>query len=157
MPPIKQFCPKGHDTLKCGRRGGFCLDCKNEWQRAWNKKPEVIERKRLSHLRRKDLPYRKNALNNNRWKYQGILNADKTRFTALDYDRAYQIQQGKCLLCSKHQTEVKFAFVPDHDHKTGIFRGLFCQFPCNIAIMGNVENYPDLIIKAQKLIKGELR
>ena len=66
------------------------------------------------------------------WKRYGIKNSDGSFFTTIDYDREYQIQQGRCAnkLCNVHQTEIKRRFHVDHDHATGIFRGLLCS-NCN--------------------------
>ena len=61
-----------------------------------------------------------------------------TQFTTIDYDRLYQIQQGKCAICKKHSTEFKRNLAVDHDHKTGKIRGLLC-YRCN-AILGHYEN-----------------
>lgn len=73
------------------------------------------------------------------WKVFGIINADGTPFTEIDYDRAYQVQQGRCKLktCNKHQSELKRALVVDHDHQTGIFRGLLCD-GCNRNKVGSL-------------------
>lgn len=83
------------------------------------------------------------------WKRNGIINADGSRFTLVDYDRAYQVQQGRCRGCLRHQTELRFALSTDHDHATGIFRGLLCA-GCNhtlgyardsIEILDRLETY----------------
>ena len=64
------------------------------------------------------------------WKRQGIFNPDGTQFSHVDFDRAYQIQQGKCLGCKRHQSELKGRLNADHDHATGVFRRLLCG-SCN--------------------------
>lgn len=51
----------------------------------------------------------------------------------IEYDRLYQIQQGRCGLCHIHQTELLKRFAVDHDHKTGLIRGLLC-FDCNTGL-----------------------
>lgn len=53
--------------------------------------------------------------------------------TNLDYNRMFEQQEGKCLICGKHQSEFKRRFNVDHDHKTGKIRGLLC-FKCNTGI-----------------------
>lgn len=65
--------------------------------------------------------------------WKGIVNADGTPFSPIDYDRAYQIQFGRCLICRRHSTEFTRRFDVDHDHKTGRFRALLCN-RCNLKI-----------------------
>lgn len=69
------------------------------------------------------------------WKKASILNSDGSQFTTIDYDRAYQVQQGRCAnkVCNKHQSELPMRLHTDHDHITGLFRGLLCV-NCNHAI-----------------------
>jgi len=76
-------------------------------------------------------PEKRSAGNNkSRWKGEGIINKDGSAFTQIDYDRLYQIQQGSCAICKMHSTELDKALAADHDHQTGIVRGLLC-FICN--------------------------
>ena len=60
-------------------------------------------------------------------------------FTSIDYDWAYQVQQGRCKICKRHQSDIGKRFHVDHDHKTGKFRALLC-FNCNKQL-GVVENF----------------
>jgi len=64
------------------------------------------------------------------WRKRGVLNSGGGAFSVLDYDRAYQIQQGRCKMCGVHQAALAKPLVADHDHKTGKFRGLLCD-DCN--------------------------
>jgi hypothetical protein len=124
MGPKKRICIYGHDTFIVGRNStGHCKTCQA------------------------------NAQSPRNWAYQSILNSDGTRFTTLDFDRAYQMQKGCCALCDKHQTELKCRLAADHDHETRFFRGLVCQQPCNSRIIDVVEKYPDLVEKAKDYIK----
>lgn len=43
----------------------------------------------------------------------------------------------------------------DHDHKTGVVRGLLC-WNCNVAI-GKLGDNPDAVLNAYKYLKGELK
>lgn len=72
----------------------------------------------------------KSCGNEARWKAFKIINPDGTPFSSLDYDRNYQLQSGKCLICNKHSTEFTKRLAVDHNHETGIFRGLLCT-DCN--------------------------
>ena len=82
-----------------------------------------------------------------------ILNADGTEFTHLDHDRAYQIQQGKCGICGRHQSEFKRALAEDHDHITHIFRGLLCV-GCNLNM--GVKDDKEWNNKADKYLQTNL-
>ena len=51
-----------------------------------------------------------------------------------------------------HQgTKKKTVWTYDHDHKTGLFRGIICQ-PCN-TVMGNLKDSLDVANKVVKYIK----
>lgn len=63
-----------------------------------------------------------------RWADQGI------KMTVVEYDRLYQIQQGCCAICKRHQTELgNRALCVDHNHTTGKVRGLLCV-KCNVRL-----------------------
>jgi hypothetical protein len=64
------------------------------------------------------------------WQRKGILNESGQPFQLGDFDRLYQIQQGRCKICKKHSTEFKRNLAVDHEHKSGIVRGLLCH-NCN--------------------------
>jgi hypothetical protein len=66
------------------------------------------------------------------WRTQGIRNREGGAFTQADYDELFAGQDGCCLLCGvandpTHRLEV------DHDHVTGVARGLICM-KCNRAV-----------------------
>jgi Recombination endonuclease VII len=132
---MKQFCLRGHDTFIVGRRGSTCRVCHNQRNTEWRiKNPHKYRTmQRDSH-----------------WKGVGILNSDGSLFTTVDFDRAYQIQSGRCLGCGKHQTELKTFLHADHDHKTGVFRRLLCG-GCN-RIIGIASENPDLLRKLADLL-----
>lgn len=67
------------------------------------------------------------------WRLKGIVNPDGSPFTLIDYDRAYQVQQGRCRGCLTHQSDMKRALAADHDHATNFFRGLLC-IKCNYVL-----------------------
>lgn len=50
-----------------------------------------------------------------------------------EYNMRYTNQSGCCAICQKHQTELNHVLCVDHDHATGIIRGLLCK-KCNLAI-----------------------
>jgi len=69
--------------------------------------------------------------------------------TIEQYDQMFNVQEGKCKVCGKHQNELKQPLSVDHNHITGKVRGLLCP-NCNtilgyakddINILQNVINY----------------
>ncbi len=66
----------------------------------------------------------------NRYKKYGI--------SQIEYDKMFIDQDGKCLGCTKHQSELTRELCVDHCHKSGKIRGLLC-YKCNLAI-GFVED-----------------
>ena len=58
--------------------------------------------------------------------------------TLEQWQQMFDEQSGCCLLCGKHQSELKRILQVDHDHITGKVRGLLCS-PCNVQL-GWLEN-----------------
>jgi hypothetical protein len=120
---MKQFCPKGHDTLIVGRtKNHTCYQCRS--------------------VSNKNSPHRK-ELN---WKCLGLKNQDGQPFTTMDFDRLYQIQQGRCAICKRHSSELSRVLNADHDHQTGQVRGLLC-FNCN-SQLGIYEKWVEINLKS---------
>jgi hypothetical protein len=64
--------------------------------------------------------------------------------TLEDYDRMLAEQDGGCGICGDPPGQI--ALHVDHDHDTGVVRGLLC-FRCNSAL-GNLRDDPDIITLA---------
>lgn len=58
--------------------------------------------------------------------------------TSADYNKMFDEQQGCCVICGRHQSELKKSLAIDHNHKTGKVRGLLCT-GCNWSL-GHLEN-----------------
>lgn len=115
------MCLQGHNKDITGRRpGGACAICAMWANRISRQNPEISRRHKAY---------------NREWQWQkvGLLNESLTSFKLADYDRLYQIQQGRCKICNTHQTGSKSVFDVDHNHKTQIVRGLLCH-GCNIKV-----------------------
>lgn len=52
-----------------------------------------------------------------------------------EYDKMLEFQDGKCAICHKPPKNKRLAV--DHDHKTGIIRGLLCSM-CNQSLHGRI-------------------
>lgn len=124
-----RFCFRGHDTFVVGR----------------TKQKQCKECRRINH---KKWSQTNGSGRNSHWKFQGIKNINGEHFTTVDFDRLYQIQQGKCAICGIHQSALKKTLAVDHNHATGIVRGLLC-FNCNSCVVKLLENSNDLVAKAQ--------
>jgi hypothetical protein len=63
-----------------------------------------------------------------------------------DYDNIFAEQEGRCAICSTHQSDLNLPLNVDHDHGTGLVRGLLCG-KCNIGI-GQLNDDACLLRKA---------
>jgi hypothetical protein len=63
----------------------------------------------------------------------------KYGMTIADYDRMFEAQGGVCAICGEARPEERTLHV-DHDHGTGVIRGLLC-FRCNNALGDFREEY----------------
>jgi hypothetical protein len=59
--------------------------------------------------------------------------------TLADYERMFEAQGGVCAICREARPEERTLHV-DHDHETGVIRGLLC-FRCNNALGDFREEY----------------
>lgn len=57
-------------------------------------------------------------------------NLRRFSITLQDYNRILKFQKGRCGICKCKPSQVKYRFAVDHDHKTGMIRGLLCV-SCN--------------------------
>lgn len=74
--------------------------------------------------------------------------------TVAEYEAIYQQQHGCCGICGLHASELsKGGLGIDHDHSTGIVRGLLCR-RCNAAI-GGLGDSLELLHKAISYLSGD--
>ena len=72
-----------------------------------------------------------------------------------EYNLMLTEQKGKCSCCGIHQNELTKKFAVDHDHDTGLIRGLLCNH-CNLAIGMLGDNLEGLMKALNYLEKHEL-
>lgn len=63
----------------------------------------------------------------------------------------YKQQDGKCKICGDKPVSKRGLHI-DHDHKTGLFRGILCH-GCNTGI-GALKENPEIFIKAIRYLRG---
>jgi hypothetical protein len=57
----------------------------------------------------------------------------KYGITLADYNRRLELQGNKCACCGRSEPGGRGGFAVDHDHATGLIRGLLCN-SCNLGI-----------------------
>lgn len=151
-----QFCKRGHDAIESGRtKWGDCSVCYNE--KHPRSGPLSKGLCRLGHDTNVHGRNKSRECNlcrietNRRHAWKGFLNNDGTQFRTVDYDRAYQIQGGKCAICGRHQSILGKTLEVDHDHSTMLVRGLLCA-GCNMHL-GKFEQIRDA---AENYLKNNL-
>ncbi len=72
-----------------------------------------------------------------------------------EYNLMHTEQKGKCACCGIHQNELTKKFAVDHDHDTGLIRGLLCN-NCNLALGKLGDNIEGLMKALNYLEKHEL-
>lgn len=108
-------------------RGGLdrvCKPCKAAYQREYN------QRKGKEYVARK-------------------VTLGKWKITEEQYQAMFEAQNDKCAICGAEARMKKLCI--DHDHKTGLIRGLLCQ-DCNLG-MGQFADDPDIMQKAVQYLR----
>lgn len=59
--------------------------------------------------------------------------------TREEKDRMLESQKSRCVICNRHESELRRKLNLDHNHKTGEVRGLLCD-KCNTGLGGVEEN-----------------
>jgi hypothetical protein len=85
------------------------------------------------------------------WKQKGILDKYGRYFTLEDYNHVLELQGGLCAICKSDGTSHKKGLVVDHDHKTGVYRGILCAF-CNTAL-SYFKDSPEILNNALNYLK----
>lgn len=65
------------------------------------------------------------------------------------YKAMLKRQKERCAICGKHQKDEKRNLAVDHDHKTGVVRGLLCIY-CNSKLL---KHLGDDIPRAKGLVR----
>jgi hypothetical protein len=109
----------------------------NEWRRNHYKLPEVKAAQLKTRQRYDHTPKGLERQRRNHLKISyGI--------TVEDYIKLFNLQHGRCIICSEKPTKRRLSV--DHDHKTGKIRGLLCH-KCNM-ILGYSNDSPLILQEA---------
>lgn len=137
-------------------RSGYCKVC--ESARKSSHKTLEVTRKRYKIISKQRVISTQKWQEKNQikvreyyWKKQNIMSKDGSFFTFEKYKEALIKSDYKCMICDIHQSNCKAKLVADHNHKTGIFRGILCR-KCNL-LLGHIKNYPLLITRMNEYIK----
>ena len=103
------------NTEYCRKRQEKYPEYYAKYREEYNKRKQVIARKRESNLKK------------------------KYKIDLKDYNKMFKEQKGKCAICNKHQKKLKTVLHVDHCHKTNQVRGLLCN-RCN-AGLGYYEDF----------------
>lgn len=124
---------------------GWCRDCKREYE-------QTPERKKYHkyryHQKMQNPKFKEAERVRSSKKYHNNPRKQKSR----KYEREYGVSLNRfekakrCALCSE-----KRKLVPDHDHKTGKYRGPLC-YRCNLAI-SQAEKYRGWLTKVRKYLR----
>ena len=71
--------------------------------------------------------------------------------TIEEYNNIFEKQEGYCIGCGKHQSDLEKSLCVDHSHKTGEVRGLLCD-NCNKAL-GFVNDNINVLENLTKYLK----
>jgi len=133
------------------------------YKKTWNK--AYHEKNKESILAQKKAYYEKNKEEINlKKKAYREKNRDKIRAKELkrnfgiglhEYNLMFTEQKGKCACCGIRQNELTMRFAVDHDHDTGLIRGLLCG-NCNTGIGKLGDNIEGLMKALNYLEKHEL-
>lgn len=136
------ICIRKHDVSVTGRyQDGHCTACRREDSYVYK---SLHRRETIAAARKWNMEHPEQVKANRRkysWRREKITNSNGTPFTPLDYDRLYQLQLGKCRICGVHSTCLSRRLDADHDHTTGMIRGLLCSL-CNVRL-GQYESFKE--------------
>lgn len=71
--------------------------------------------------------------------------------TEAEYEQVLERQGGKCAICRRKPAAGKHLVV-DHDHRTGVVRGLLCPVKCNYQLLGRNDKDPELFLRAYEYL-----
>ena len=89
---------------------------------------------------------RKAVYRNKGWRDAGV-NMTYPRYLLMLEERGH-----RCDICKRLDSDLNKALAVDHEHKTGLIRGLLCH-DCNM-VVGKMNDDPDMLRRAAEYLKG---
>jgi hypothetical protein len=141
-------------------------DRKAEWRRidAAERRHRVRRNREYQRERMKDPAYRAKINRQNRDRFRALPEHVRKEeglklygLTYADYEAMLEAQGGVCAICGNHEEQVmrksgkRKALAVDHDHETGVVRGLLCN-GCNTGI-GHFREDPDRMEAAARFLR----
>ena len=124
------------------RYDSSCKVCRNARTREYQSRPENVVRV-ADYKRRHHEMYGKQGKREKTYaKFNATLNA---------YDMQFASQHGRCAVCLRLPAEGEMRFAFDHDHATGLARGVLCP-ACNGAL-GSLRDRRDLLLAALRYLE----
>jgi len=140
--PLADFYQKGHTFTGRPRYDCFCKPCRTKRTYEYQHRPENIaqytEYKRQHYHRRGKFATRDRSYK-------------KFNATVTAYDLQWQAQHQRCAICLRPPAEGEMRFAFDHDHATGLARGVLCP-ACNGAL-GSLRDRRDLLLAAIRYLE----
>lgn len=142
-----KFCSEHPDKIVFAR--GLCKNCYNKWLIQNN--PDYLLKQRENCKNWSKINKARKKQHGKTWiakkdkEYSFIKNLRSYGMTIDDYNTLLKNQNGVCAICNKPPKVNKRLHV-DHDHNTGLIRGLLC-FRCNFGLSYFNEN-PDAMNRA---------
>lgn len=138
---------EGFRVAPNGRYLARCIEClRTAARERYHRHPEKYKEKRRQwYLANKDRHAERMAewyaSNKGTAREIGFRNGLKRKFgiTIEQYDAMLQAQRGRCAICHRAQEDFARRFAVDHDHDTGVVRGLLCS-QCNPGLGAFLDN-----------------
>lgn len=109
-----------------------------------NEEQRKIDRKNYQKRKKEILDYNRKYRKKYPEKARAINWKSKYGITSEQFYEKLKLQENKCAICDIDMNEYGKIFGVDHDHKTGVVRGLLCR-PCNYGL-GYYEKHKDQYI-----------
>ena len=146
----KEFKDESEFHKRKGRPNGSsgCKICKNKSSQKWGTNHKRIrDRREYSRMYCEANPnYHKNYHETHKDELKNKLLQRLYGITLEKYNKLFETQSGCCAICGRHQSELKISLHIDHDHKTGMIRGLLCN-RCN-PLIGFADNNINILESA---------
>jgi len=149
VKPVKHFYYK----KRLGRYDCTCKECFSVYTKNWHINNKEFSLKISRNWRMNNRKRHLDLSQEHNWKSRGIKKYNNSRFTVEDYKKLVAVAGNKCMICLKEKVS-KLRWNVDHDHKTGLVRGVICS-RCNNALE-IIDGKDDVLNRFEKYLCGEL-